>query len=173
MATQKNLYGSTTAFMLTGTSLGSYAAREGTLVANSSNLYIDMEISGKVTVGAAEALGDCYLLLSSSDGSNISYPATGADASIVVPSIDLLGTLRPGRQGAGHRADFPAAQSRRAACRATTAVPFNAGFIAQLFGGNIPIGGVAPVLVNCQGQAFDSTAGHTVINYTGLQYQIA
>lgn len=172
MATQKNLYGAVTAFTLTGTSLGSYAAREGTIVDNSVNLYIDMEITGKVTVGAAAALGDCYLLLSASDGTNKTYPATGADAAITIPSIDLLGTLRPGDKVPGTELIFCCAIKTRGVA-AATAVPFSAGFVAQLFGGNIPIGGIAPVLVNCQGQAFDATAGHTVLNYTGLQYQIA
>ncbi len=51
--------------------------REGTLVTNAVDLFIDMIISGFITVGAAAAIGDCYLLLSSSDGTNISSPASG------------------------------------------------------------------------------------------------
>lgn len=93
MATQSYLYSSVTAFTITGTSLGSYAGREGTIVSNSTNLYIDLILSGKVTVGAAVALGNVYLLLSSSDGTNISYPATGSDAGITVP-IENLGSLQ-------------------------------------------------------------------------------
>jgi hypothetical protein len=51
-------------------------------------------------------------------------------------------------------------------------VAFESFFVAALFGGNIPAGGIASVIVNCQGQAFDATSGHFAINYTGLTYQI-
>lgn len=175
MASQTLLYSpSLTAFTLTGTSLASFAAREGTIVANSTNLAIDYAISGKISVGAAAATGDCYLLASSSDGTNISYPATGSDASLALPAraIAALDSLQYGQQVPGTELIFLAKIPTNGA-PATTVIPFGGIYVAQAFGGNIPIGGFAPVLVNCQGQAFDATAGHTVINYVGLKYTIA
>ena len=172
MATQKNQYGSLTAFTITLASLASYAAREGTLVTNAVNLFIDMIISGFITVGAALSTGDCYLLLSASDGTNTASPATGSDAGITIPSIDLLGTLNPGDKVPGTELIF-ATKIRTRGIAATTKVSFEPIAVAALFGGTIPPGGIAPVIVNCQGQAFDATSGHFAINYTGLTYQIA
>ncbi len=172
MATQKNLYSSLTAFTITLASLGSYAAREGTIVSNSTNSYIDMSFSGKITVGAAAATGNCYLLASSSDGTSIDYPATGADAGITIPSIDQLGTLQYGQLVPGTMLRMIETINTRGIA-ATTAVPFGPIWVAQAFNGNIPLGGIAPVIVNCQGQAFDATAGHFSVSYVGLQYTIA
>jgi len=174
MATQSILYGATTAFTITLASLGSFAAREGTLVANSTNKYIDMIISGKLTVGAAAANGDCYVLLSSSDATNISYPATGADAGITLGGLAIasLATLLPGDKVPGTALRF-CVKVPTAGVAATTAVPFDSFSAANIFNGQIPIGGIAPVVVNCQGQAFDATAGHFAINYTGVQYTIS
>lgn len=174
MATQKILYGSVTAFTITGTSLGSYAAREGTIVSNSTNAYVDMMISGSIYTGAAVPTGNVYMLLSSSDGTSISYPATGSDAGIaagVIP-IETLGSLQPGQMVPGTELIYAFTIQTRGLAAATK-IPFGGIYVAQLFNGNIPIGGIAPVLVNCQGQAFDATAGHTVIDYTGLTYTIA
>ncbi len=87
MATAKTAYAGVVAITLTGTSLADMAAREGTLVVNTSNLYLDAIVSGKITTGAAVPTGNCYMLLSSSDATNISYPATGSDAEITIPRI--------------------------------------------------------------------------------------
>ena len=177
MATQNLNYGSVTAFTITGTSLANFSAREGTIVTNTANKYIDMVISGKISVGAAAGTGNVFLLASSSDGTNISYPATGTDANITQASfgasgINALGQLQYGQVVPGTGLVF-LATIFTAGVPATTVVPFFNIYVAQAFGGNIPIGGIAPVLVNCQGQAFDATPGHTVVNYTGLTYTIA
>ena len=174
MATQSLLYSSVTALTLTGTSLASYGGREGTIVANSTNLYVDMVLSGKISVGAAVATGNCYLLASSSDGTNISYPATGTDAAMTMPAISIasMELLQYGQLVPGTALVF-LYKIPTQGLAATTVVPIPNIYVAQAFGGNIPIGGWAPVLVNCQGQVFDATAGHTVMNYTGLKYTIA
>jgi hypothetical protein len=174
MATQSYLYSSLTAFTITLVSLASYGAREGTLVANSTNLYIDLIMSGKLTVGAAAATGDCYLLLSSSDGTNISYPATGADANLTLPPVGMLslGSLNPGDKVPGTALRF-CLKIPTNGVAATTAVPFDSFSVAQIFNGQIPLGGVAPVIVNAQGQAFDATSGHFAIDYVGVKYTIA
>lgn len=174
MATQSLLYSAVTAFTLTGTSLASYAGREGTIVTNTSNLFIDMMLSGKISVGAGVATGNCYILASSSDGTQISYPATGSDANITIPPLGVaaLESLQYGQPVPGTALVF-LYKIPTAGVAATTVVPFEGIYVAGAFNNNIPIGGWAPVLVNCQGQSFDATAGHTVINYTGLRYTIA
>lgn len=155
---------------MTGTSLANNAAREGTLVDNTSNLYMDAILSGFVTVGAAAATGNCYVLLSSSDATTVSYPATGSNASIVVP-VANLGALTLGQIVPGTALVFLYTIGTMGVA-ATTAVGFENLSVAQAFGGNLPPKW-APVLVNCQGQSFDATAGHTVINYNGVTYTTA
>ena len=170
MATQKVAYAGVVAETLTGTSLGSNASREGTLIVNTSNDYIDAIVSGKVTVGAAAALGPVFLWFSSSDATNISYPATGSDAAITIP-IFALGGLTIGQKIPGTELVFFTAL-QLAGVAATTAFPFANLSIAQAFNNNIPPQWAVGI-TNCQGQAFDATAGHTVINYNGITFTIA
>ena len=177
MATQSDLYSSVTAFVLTGASLADKAAREGTLVANSTNLYIDMLLSGKITTGAAISAGNCYILLSSSDATNISYPATGADAgitpgSLALASLELLASpyVPPFQKVPGTELVFFTKLST-AGTAAGAAFTFQNLSVAAAFNGQIPIGGWAPVLVNMSGQALSATA--TVFNWTGVKYTIA
>ena len=173
MATQTLLYGSVTAFTLTGASLAANACREGTIVANSSNLFIDMELSGSITLGAAASTGDAYILLSSSDGTTISSPASGADAGIVITG---LGAFLPSLETLQIGMTVPTTDLvflMKLSCRGLAAgavVKFNNIYVAQAFGGNIPIGGWAPVLVNCTGQALSASA--SLFDYTGLKYTI-
>lgn len=172
MATQALLYGSVTAFTLTGASLAANACREGTIVTNSSNLYIDMALSGSITLGAAASTGDAYILLSSSDGTTISSPATGSDAGVTLPgaAIPSFDSLQIGMTVPATDLIF----LMKLSCRGLAAgavVKFNNIYVAQAFGGNIPIGGWAPVLVNCTGQALSASA--SLFDYTGLKYTIA
>ena len=171
MAVTRVTYGGVTAITLTGTSLANFAAREGTLVVNTTNLYMDAILSGYVTVGAAAATGNCYILFSSSDATTVSYPATGSNASIVLPGLDSISTLTVGQQLPGTGLVYGYTIGTKGVA-ATTAVGFENLSVAQCFGGNLPPQW-APVLVNCQGQAFDATAGHTVINYNGITYTTA
>jgi hypothetical protein len=176
MATANTKYGSVTAFTITLASLASYGAREGTAVSNTANLYLDAIFSGKITVGAAAATGDCHILLGSFDSNNYAYPLTGADANVTLQgkSITCLDSLQYGMPVPGTGLIY--------LCRvptygvaAATAVPFQSLSISQAF----QIGGLAlpesfsPVVVNCQGQAFDATAGHFAIFYTGITQTIA
>ena len=170
MATTKIAYGSTTGFTCTLTSLGSYASREGTIVANTSTLADDYIISGTIVMGAAVSKGDLYLLLSSSDGNNASNPATGSDASIVVPGIDKLGALQPGQTVPGTNLKFMGIIPANTLA-AGAAADFVMGGVAAIFNGNPPNGGIAPVIVNCTGQALAASAG--TIYYTAITFTTA
>lgn len=179
MATQSILYPATpTAFTMTSnTSLGNFVAAQGAIVTNTSNLLIDSMISGFSTVGAAVALGDEYMLFASSDGTTLSKPATGTDATLtlltayphIFASLDALqyGQIVP---GTGLVFGF---RINMTGLAIGTAVGFPTMFVAAAFGGNLPYGGWGPVQVNMQGQAHDATAGHFVVNWTGIKYTIA
>lgn len=172
MATQTLLYGTLTAYTLTGASLGSFAAREGTVVSNSANLAIDIVWSGHIVLGAAVSTGDAYILASSSDGTDFSTPATGTDAAITIPGIGIaaLASLQYGQKVPGTELYFVKAILATGQAAGAT-MKFGDIYLAACFGGNIPLGGIAPVLVNCTGQALSATA--TVFNRVDLKYTIA
>jgi hypothetical protein len=171
MATAKEALTVPTAITLTATSLADMAARESTLVDNTTNLYLDAIISGFIYSGAAVPTGDCYLLLSSSDGTTPSYPATGVDASIIVPRNvwTALNMLSYGDKAPGTELIF-LTRLRTRGMPAAAKFGFGNIAISQAFSlgglGLPPFWGV--VLLNAQGQAFDGTAGHTVLNYSGV-----
>lgn len=165
MASIKTALGGVTAITLGGASLGSYAAREGTLVVNTTNLYLDAMISGTLTMGAAVSLGDCYLLLSASDATNITTPATGSDAAIVVPQLDKLGSDILGQPHPGCDLIFFYRINCTGAAAAAVIKYYVPIGVASAFDGNLPPQW-APVLVNCTGQALSSSA--TVTNYNGV-----
>ena len=177
MATASAKYGSVTAFTITGTSLADMAAREGTIVSNSTNLALDAILSGFIYSGAASPTGDSYLLLSSSDGTTPSFPATGSDAGITIPRIawEAMESMQFGQIVPGTQLVFAlklalngmAAATKFGFANISVSQAFNLGGLA------LPIGGFAPVLLNGQGQAQDATAGHTVINYTLVNQTIA
>jgi hypothetical protein len=177
MATAKTLYAvGPTAFTITLASLASFGAREGTAVSNTTNLGLDVTFSGKVTAGAAVPTGDCYLLAGSFDGNNYSYPLTGADANVTLSgkAIASLAGLQYGQLVPGTGLIFLEAIPTYGLA-ATTAVPFPPVSISQAFqmaGLTVPES-FSPVIVNCQGQAFDATAGHFAVYYTVIEQTIA
>lgn len=169
MANIKEALAGTTSLTITLASLASYASRQSTAVDNTTNLYLDYQVSGKITMGAGVATGDVILLLYGSDGTYTSYPAGLSDAAITVPGIDRLGGLTMGQTIPGTNLIY----YQRINClglAASTAVSFAFTGIANAFallGGNTPPKwGV--VVVNCTGQALDATGGNHVINQTGV-----
>jgi hypothetical protein len=176
MATAKTAYGSVTAITVTGTSLADMAARECTLVVNTSNLYLDAILSGFIYSGAAVPTGNCFILLGSSDATTPADPLTGSDAAITLPRIAWcsMESLQFGQPvpGTGLVFGYKIQTMGRAAA---TKVGFENLSVSQAF----QMGGLAlppqwgVVLCNGQGQAFDATAGHTVINYNGITQTIA
>jgi hypothetical protein len=177
MATQKLLYTAPAAFTLSAASVVNGSAREGTIITNTANLYIDDMLSGKSITPGTVALADQYILLSSSDGTQISYPATGTDSTLVLLSaqpraLASLDTLQYGQLVPGTSLIY-AYKIPMAGVAVSTAIPFTGIYVANAFGGNIPYGGWAPVLVNLTGSTNNATAGNFVFNETGLQYTIA
>lgn len=166
MANIKASLATLTAITLTGASMPAYAGREGTLVDNTTNLYLDAELSGNITMGAGVSVGDIYVLLSASDGTNISTPATGSDAAVGIAVIPfgLLGGLQMGQRvpttGLIFLGTIGCAGSASGAL-----IKYFFGSVAAAFGGNLPLKW-APVLVNGTGLVLSATA--SVTNYTGV-----
>ena len=178
MATAKTLYAvGPTAFTITLASLASFGAREGTAVSNTTNLGLDVTFSGKVAAGAAVPSGDCYLLAGSFDGNNYSYPLTGADANVTLSAkaICSLAGLQYGQLVPGTGLVFLEAIGTFGLAAATLGVAFPPLSISQAFqmaGLTVPES-FSPVIVNCQGQAFDATAAHFAVYYTVIEQTIA
>jgi hypothetical protein len=102
----------------------------------------------------------------------LSSPAAGSDGPLALPGAVLpsLDSLQLGMTVSATDLVF----LMKLSCRGLAAgavVKFNNIYVAQAFGGNIPIGGWAPVLINCTGQALSASA--SLFNYTGLKYSIA
>jgi len=176
VATAKTAYAGVSAITITGTSLGDMAARESTLVVNTSNLYLDAILSGFIYTGAAVPTGNCFILLGSSDATTPADPLTGSDAAITLPRIAWcsFGVLNFGDPVPGTGLVF-AYKIQTMGRAAATKIGFENISVSQAF----QMGGLSlppqwgVVLCNAQGQAFDSTAGHTVINYNGVTQTIA
>jgi len=169
MANIKEALAGVSAVTITLASLGNYASRQSTAVVNTVNLYLDYEVTGKITTGSGVSAGDVYLLLYGSDGTYTSYPAGLSDAAITVPQIDKLGGLTMGQTCPGTNLIYYQ-RINTTGLAAGTAASFAFTGIANAFallGGNIP-----PqwglVVVNCSGQALDSTGGNHVINQNGV-----
>lgn len=69
--------------------------RQGTAVTNSSNLYLDYLIGGKVTTGTTPTAGEIrvYLYASRNDTPTYEDTLTGTDADITITSTDILGAV--------------------------------------------------------------------------------
>src|SRR6266705_1060346 len=97
MANIKTAYAGVSALSITLTSLASYASQQSAAVVNTTNLYLDYQLTGQIGMGAAAPSGDIHLLLYGSDGTYTSSPAGLTNAAITVPGINNLGGLTPGQ----------------------------------------------------------------------------
>jgi hypothetical protein len=166
MASIKAALGGVTAITLTGASMPAYASREGTLVVNTVNLYLDAILSGHIVMGAGVPTGDIFISLSSSDGTDISTPATGSDAAIAISVIPMqwMNFLQTGQKIPGTELIFLTKINCAGAASGAT-IKYGNISVAQAFGGNLPPQW-APVIHNCTGLVLSATA--SVTNYNGV-----
>ena len=155
MATIKLQYGSSNqAITVTLTSLASAAARESTVVSNTTNLFLDALVSMKSksatgTIGGDKAI---YVYAYGSADGGTTYPdnVTGSDAGITLVSptqLRLIGVL-----------NVPASN---------TAYDGGPWSVASAFGGVLPEKwGI--VVQNVTGLALSSTAGDHALWYQGI-----
>ena len=169
MANIKQALGGTTAITITLTSLANAAAREGTLVVNTTNLWLDAALMVYIQTGASAPNSDSFILLSSSiDGTaaHTTNPATGTDAAITIGNQAMLGGEQMGQPHMGTNLIF-FSKFNMSTIAATTQVVQNFGSVAAAFGGNLFMSW-APVFVNTSGQSLGATAANMILWYDGI-----
>jgi hypothetical protein len=143
------------------------AGREGTLVVNTSNLWLDAALMVYVQTGATSPIGDSFILLSTSiDGTKISTPATGADAALTPANLSMLGAEQMGQPHLGTALTF-FSKFNMGGTAVTTQVTQNFGSIAAALGGNLFMQW-SIVFVNMSGQSLGTTAGNHIVWYDGV-----
>lgn len=154
MATVKTTYGTNgQTITLTGTSLGSAAARQSTVVSNTTDLFIDTLVSVKTKTGtplSSDKAIYVYAYGSVDGGSTYPDAVTGSDAAYTMISptnLKLIGIIN--------------------APTASTAYQAGPWSVAAAFGGLLPEKwGV--VIQNVTGAALSATAGDHVLLYQGV-----
>jgi hypothetical protein len=177
MATANTKYGSVTSFAITNVSQADQSIYLSAVITNAVTLALDYQISGLLTVGAAVATGDMYIVLYSYDGNNYSYPATGSNLAITtLPRAAYTGldAMRYGDVLPGTELVFGCKVPMRGLPLAT-AVGIQSFNISQAFNA----GGLNPPLqfgigtINMQGQALDATQSHNILYYAAITQTIA
>lgn len=161
MATVKETLGSQSTFTVTLASLASSATvgREGTVIDNTTDLFLDALVQIKVKTGAGAAANDqaVYVYCYGTVDGGTTYPdtITGADAAITFNNptqLPLLGVIWT-----------PAASTT-----------YKSGIfsVAKALGGFLPAKwGIA--IRNYEGQALDGTEGSHAKLWQGLYYTVA
>lgn len=99
MADIKNKYAASAAITITLASLASAAAREGTVIDNATNLYLDalVYVACKLAAGTPASDKAIYVYAyGSEDGTNFGDNVTGADAALTMRSptnLRLIGVI--------------------------------------------------------------------------------
>lgn len=159
----KEAYAASAAYTITLTSLASsttlVAGRESTSVSNTTSLYSDYLVGGRITMGAVAPTADqvIEIWLYGSVNDTPTYPDVfdGTDSDETVTSVNV-------KNGALRLLDrvFVDASANRVYW-------FGPVGISQAFGGRVPKQHGLFVTQN-SGQALSSTAGDHVISYTGV-----
>lgn len=161
MADRKIAYASSATITITLTSLGSAAYRESTAVDNTTNLYLDALVGGRVQIGAVAADGQIeFYAYGSYEGASPLYTAgvTGSDAAITwgtTGGVDSYNDLIPLGTVATDTTDD------------NDDVEFGPFSVAVAFGGKLPPKwGI--VVKNSTGTAFHATGTNNLVKYTGI-----
>jgi hypothetical protein len=159
MATIKNQYGtSNQTIAATLASLANNAARASDVVSNTSNLYFDALVAGKVKSGTAvSATGtvNVYAYGSADGGTTYSEGATGSDAGITLtspPNVRLIGVI--------------------SVVADATTYKFGPFSVRQAFGGILPEKW-GLIFENKAGSTLDSTGSNFGVFYQGVTEQTA
>lgn len=160
MADLKAKYGTANqTITITLASLANNGARESTAIDNTSNLFLDAQVGGKVKSGASGTLAtgqvNVYAYGSADGGTTYSDSATGSDAAItltVPPNARLIGMIN-------------------VVANATT-YEFGPFSVAAAFGGVLPaFWGI--IIENKTGGTLDATGGNHNVHYQGVLAQSA
>lgn len=159
LSTVKPSYsGASTAVTITLASLANGAYRQSAAVDNSTNLYLDAVVTGKIKTGASgvSATGNVTLYLAGWDGTEYGNNASGSDASFTPDNVSNLVPL----------------YTIAAIANATTYYfPYIslAAFAGLLW---LPQKW-ALILLNNSGAAFDATGGNHLLEYQGINTTVA
>lgn len=168
MATTLEAFGSSTAITISPASLASsgtfVSGRASTVVDNSSNLFDDAQLSGKIRVGTTPTINtwiNIYCWAQYDDAPTYPDSITGSDAAFSPTS-------------AGVMAGYLRLAAALVVDATTTGRDYTfAGIsVASLFGGVLPQRwGV--YIAHSTGVALDSTSGNHVVKYQGVKYTTA
>lgn len=149
-------YGSTTAITITLASLASAAYQQAAGVDNTTNLYLDAIVTGKIKTGAAgvSTTGTVSLYFAGYDGTQYANNASGSNAAF---TPDLQGNLLP-------------ICTIGATANATTYY-FPTIYVASAAGLLCLPQKWTLILLNNTGGAFDATGANFVLEYQGIQTQ--
>ena len=159
MATTSQNYSSWTALTISLASLADNAWRESTVVDNTSNLYDDALVGGKITTGTTPTANTTievyfYALV---DGTLYTGGASGTDAAYTADGEELL---------------FPVCQIIQVDATSDQAYVFGPVSVRSAFGGAMPSKwGV--VVKNDSAVALHATGGNHAISYMGIKSTIA
>lgn len=157
MATWKLAYGEKTEIVVTLASLADTGWREATAVDNSSNLFVDALVGGKVKTGAGSGAGDyidVYVSGSVDAGTTYGGDCSGTDGAYAGESANLIHL---------GRISTPVAE---------TTFEFGPWSIADAFGGVLPKNWTL-VFDNESDSILDTTGGNHEIHYLGTKHTIA
>lgn len=166
MATVKTAYAGWTAITITLASLATSSTwtvgRESTVVDNTSNLYDDVLVAGRITTGTTTATSAAILVYAYSviDTSTYPTPFTGSDAGLTLTSANQAGGFLK----------LAAVLTTHTSAETSVAHEFAFG-LAQLFGGIVPPKWGLFVAHNTNVN-LHATAGNHVINYNGITYTV-
>lgn len=158
MATQSIAYGAKTDLTWTPASVANATYDFSASVDNSSNLYVDALVSGKITTGTSPTAGTITFYVYGEDGNGqYSGGVSGSDG---------------GTPGSGEQTQIPIMLIVTTDATSNHTYEYGPIAIAQFFGGVLPrkwgIG-----MLNSTGVALNSTAGNHVCAYQGISFTIA
>lgn len=167
MATIKNSYRASSDLTISLASLASsatwVAGRESTAYDNSTNLDVDVRLSGKITVGTTPTTNTQIIVWVVPEIKDSTWPDVmdGTDSAETWTNVEMRDAVAR-----------IAAVINVVSTTSDLAYPFDCGSVAALFGGILPAKFVVFVAHNT-GVALNATAGNHVITVTGLAKTVA
>jgi len=157
MADLKQKYGNSTTITITLAGLADGSRRQAQAVDNSSDLFFDALVGGKIKTGAGSGAGDyvdVYVAASADGGTTYGGDCSGNDAAYAGEADNLTHLARVSTGAAGTTFDFG---------------PFS---IAAAFGGVLPEHWTL-VFDNHSSSTLDATPGNHDVHYMGVYHQIS
>lgn len=166
MADRKLAYAAASSLTITLASLSSTGYRESTAVDNTSNLYLDAQVGGRVQIATVTADGQIEVYAYGSwDGTRYTAGLAGTDAAITWGTTDNTGVD-------GYNDLVPLGSIAVDTSDDQDDVEFGPFSLAAAFGGRLPRKwGV--VVKNVTGVQFHATGTNNEVKFTGIYETIA